>query len=54
MQYIGPSGMFLLAVFFYNEPLSTAQVRTFAMIWAALAIYSTDSVIYYRRERRRP
>ena len=51
MQYIGPSGMFLLAVFYYNEPFSTIQVWTFAMIWAALVIYSTDSVIYYRRER---
>ena len=51
MQYIGPSGMLLLAVFFYNEPFSTTQIWTFAMIWAALGIYSTDSVIYYRRER---
>ena len=51
MQYIGPSGMFLLAIFHYNEPFSTTQVWTFAMIWAALVIYSTDSVIYYRRER---
>jgi len=51
MQYIGPSGMFLLAVFYYHEPFSTAQVWTFVMIWAALVIYSTDSVIYYRRER---
>jgi len=51
MQYIGPSGMFLLAVCYYHEPFSTAQVWTFVMIWAALAIYSTDSVIYYRRER---
>ena len=51
MQYIGPSGMFLLAVFYYHEPFSTAQVWTFIMIWAALVIYSTDSVIYYRRER---
>jgi chloramphenicol-sensitive protein RarD len=51
MQYIGPSGMFLLALFYYNEPFSTTQVRTFAMIWAALGIYSTDSVIYYRRKR---
>jgi len=51
MQYIGPSGMFLLAVFYYNEPFSTTQVWTFALIWAALVIYSTDSVIYYRRER---
>ena len=51
MQYIGPSGMFLLAVFFYNEPFSISQLWTFAMIWAALGIYSTDSVIYYRRKR---
>jgi chloramphenicol-sensitive protein RarD len=51
MQYIGPSGMFLLAVFYYGEPFSTAQVWTFVMIWTALVIYSTDSVIYYRRER---
>ena len=50
MQYIGPSGMFLLAVFYYHEPFSTAQVWTFVMIWAALAIYSTDSVIYFRRQ----
>ena len=50
MQYIGPSGMFLLAVFLYREPFSTVQVWTFAMIWAALAIYSTDSVNHYRRE----
>ena len=51
MQYIGPSGMFLLAIFHYDEPFSTTQIWTFAMIWAALGIYSTDSVIYYRRER---
>ena len=51
MQYIGPSGMFLLAVFYYHEPFSTAQVWTFVMIWSALAIYSTDSVIYFRRQR---
>jgi len=51
MQYIGPSGMFLLAVFYYHEPFSTAQIWTFVMIWTALVIYSTDSVMYYRRER---
>jgi chloramphenicol-sensitive protein RarD len=52
MQYIGPSGMFLLAVFVYHEPFSIAQVWTFVPIWAALAIYSTDSVRYYRRYGR--
>ena len=51
MQYIAPSGMFLLAIFFYGEPFSKAQIWTFVMIWTALIIYSTDSVIYFRRER---
>ena len=51
MQYIGPSGMFLLAVFYYNELFSTAQIWTFVMIWTALAVYSTDSVLYFRRQR---
>jgi len=51
MQYIGPSGMFLLAVFYYHEPFSTAQIWTFVMIWTALAVYSTDSVLYFRRQR---
>lgn len=50
MQYIGPSGMFFMAVFVYGEPFSEAQVWTFIMIWSALVIYSTDSVLYYRRE----
>jgi chloramphenicol-sensitive protein RarD len=51
MQYIAPSGMFLLAVFFYGEPFSKAQIWTFIMIWTALVIYSTDSVIYFRKDR---
>ena len=45
MQYIAPSGMFLLAVLAYHEPFARAQVWTFLMIWIALAIYSTDSII---------
>ena len=51
MQYIAPSGMFLLAIFFYGEPFSKSQIWTLIMIWIALVIYSTDSVIYFRRER---
>jgi chloramphenicol-sensitive protein RarD len=48
LQYIAPSCMFVLAVFFFGEPLVRAQVVTFILIWIALAIYSTDSVRYYR------
>jgi chloramphenicol-sensitive protein RarD len=52
LQYIAPSCMFLLAVFLFREPLVKAQVVTFIFIWTALAIYSTDSVRYYRRAER--
>ena len=48
LQYTAPSCMFLLGVFLYNEPLSSSQILTFVLIWTALCIYSTDSVIYYR------
>ena len=52
MQYLAPSGMFLLAVLYYREPFASAQLWTFVMIWTALAIYSTDSLKIYRREHR--
>lgn len=43
-QYIGPSIMFVLATFYYQEPLYFAKLLTFACIWAALAIFSFDSI----------
>ena len=49
LQYIAPSGMFLLAVFIYREPFTAAQVWTFVMIWTALGIYSADLIRHYRR-----
>jgi chloramphenicol-sensitive protein RarD len=52
LQYIQPSSVFLLAVFIFREPFSNAQLFTFIMIWAALLIFSADSVIYYLRNRR--
>ncbi len=48
MQYIAPSGMFLLAVLVYGEPFTAVQVWTFVLIWIALSIYSTDSLRSYR------
>ena len=48
LQYIAPSCMFILAVFIFHEPFPAAQLVAFILIWAALAIYSTDSMRYYR------
>ena len=51
-QYIGPSGMFLLAVFVYNEPLEPAKLVTFGIIWSALALLVWDAVHKLRLQRR--
>ncbi len=50
-QYIGPSIMFVLAVFLYEEPLEPARMATFACVWSALLIYSYASFSQYRRQR---
>jgi chloramphenicol-sensitive protein RarD len=42
--------MFLLGVFLYNEPLSSAHMLTFALIWTALCLYSADSAMHYRMD----
>ncbi len=50
LQYIAPSCMFLLGVFLYNEPLSSAHMLTFVLIWTALCLYSVDSARHYRMD----
>ena len=43
---------FLIGTFIYHEPLSIYRIITFACIWSALAVYSADTLIEARRERR--
>ncbi len=50
LQYIAPSGTFLLAILVYNEPLHAPQLMTFVLIWSALALYSWDAVRHYRNQ----
>ena len=42
MQYIAPTMIFLTAVFVFDEPFSRVKLAAFALIWAALAIYTTS------------
>ncbi|WP_206486054.1 EamA family transporter RarD [Thalassotalea sp. G2M2-11] len=50
-QYIGPSIMFVLATYHYQEPLVMAKLFTFVFIWLALIIYSADSYRAHRQKR---
>lgn len=43
IQYIAPTGQFLLAVFRFGEQFTTAHKVAFACIWTAVALYSLDA-----------
>ncbi len=43
LQYIAPSGQFLLAVAVFGENFTLAHMITFGCIWIALVIYSIDT-----------
>lgn len=40
MQYIAPTIIFFIAIFIFKEPFSSERAVAFALIWAALAIYT--------------
>ena len=42
MQYIAPSMIFALAVFWFGEPFGGARMIAFPLIWLALVIYTTS------------
>ena len=50
-QYIGPSIMFLLAIFLYNEPLQPERLITFGFVWSALVLFSFDSIRSYQKAK---
>ncbi|QJB54998.1 EamA family transporter RarD [Pseudodesulfovibrio sp. zrk46] len=52
LQYLAPSIAFLLGVFLYHEPFGSSQLITFALIWSAVAVYSAESIITIRKQRR--
>ena len=44
MQYIVPTGHFLLAVFAFGEPFTRGHLVSFSLIWAALFLYMSESL----------
>ena len=49
LQYLAPTGQFLLAVVAYGEPLALDRLAAFGVIWAALAVFTVD---LFRAARR--
>jgi chloramphenicol-sensitive protein RarD len=53
LQYLSPSGSFLLGVFLYREPFTHTHLITFSLIWMALAIFTFEAVSRWRWRRVR-
>jgi chloramphenicol-sensitive protein RarD len=51
LQYIGPTLQFALGVWVFHEPLQRERLFGFALIWAALALYSAEGLWTARRQR---
>jgi chloramphenicol-sensitive protein RarD len=51
LQYVAPTMQFVLAVLYLGESVAPTKWVAFALIWAALAIYSIDSWRFARSER---
>lgn len=52
LQYLAPTGQFLLAVFAFGEPLAHDRLFAFSFIWAGLVVFSIDlwrSSVAHRR-----
>lgn len=52
LQYIGPTLQFAIGVWLFNEPFDAARGFGFALIWAALAIFSLESLLWLRTKAR--
>lgn len=51
LQYIAPTGQFLVAVYVFHEPFPPYKVVGFALIWAALGLFWLEGVLHRRRLR---
>lgn len=49
VQYIAPSMLFLEGALLFGEPVEPARLAAFALIWAALALYTADGLLRGRR-----
>jgi chloramphenicol-sensitive protein RarD len=49
LQYTAPSLTFLLAIFYYGEPMNLSRLFAFIAIWSGLALYSADLLLHRRQ-----
>ena len=49
LQYVSPTGQFLIGIFVYKEPFTTAHIICFVCIWIGLSIFSIDMLRHLKK-----
>ncbi|MEZ4364687.1 MAG: EamA family transporter RarD [Kofleriaceae bacterium] len=49
LQYLAPSGQFLLATLVFDEPTGAGRLAAFPWIWAGLVVFALDQAQHQRR-----
>jgi chloramphenicol-sensitive protein RarD len=49
LQYMAPTIQFMLAIFVFGESFQWEKQVSFALVWAALIVLTTDSLVLARR-----
>lgn len=52
LQYLAPTLQFAIGVALFDEPMPTAKLVGFLMVWLALLLFTTDLVRHHRRQLR--
>lgn len=52
IQFVAPTGQFILATIFDNQPFTSEKLIGFSFVWAAVAIYLLDLWITNRSKRK--
>lgn len=52
LQYLAPTGQFLLAVLAYDEPFTRQHLLSFTLVWTGIAVYLAETNRRVRAERR--
>ena len=48
LQYVSPTGQFLIGILVYKESFTTAHIVCFSLIWTGLIIFSVDTIRHLR------
>lgn len=51
LQFIAPTGQFLIGWLYYREQLNNSQLTSFALIWLAISLYSISAI---RKNKSQP